>query len=143
MTNLNNQYPSKYSNGKYVSAAQYITELICENKAQKDKLDLHYRFWVNPVWEKYYRNQIASAHALLKKYSAKAIIMALNDIKASKIYSLRAPHLVPIIEQKESIIQTQNTELTRNFCRNNTTFRRSKDSKNNIINKLEDIDNGS
>jgi hypothetical protein len=37
-----NKYLSKYSNGKTVSAAQYITEIICENKAKRDKLDLHW-----------------------------------------------------------------------------------------------------
>ena len=40
-------YPSRYSNGKTVSAAQYITELICEHKANIEKLDLHYKFWTN------------------------------------------------------------------------------------------------
>jgi hypothetical protein len=142
MTNI--KYPSRYSNGKYVSAAQYITEIICENKAKKDKLDLHHRFWLTPLWEKYYRNQIASAHSLLKKYSAKAIIGALSDSKASKIYSLRAPHLIPIIEQKQALCDAENTEFTLDINRKeNISFRRSKDTKDNIINKLKDLDNGS
>jgi len=44
------KYISKYSNGKQVSAAQYITELICENKARIEQKDLHYRFWNNKEW---------------------------------------------------------------------------------------------
>ena len=99
-----NIYPSRYSNGKSVSAAQYITELICEHKAKKDKLDLHFKFWIKPTWEKYYKNQIGSAHKLLKKYSAKAIIKALQDSKSTNIYSLRAPHLTPIIDQYQSLV---------------------------------------
>ena len=34
------QYPSRYSPGGWVSAPQYITELICEKKAQKDQKEL-------------------------------------------------------------------------------------------------------
>jgi hypothetical protein len=64
----NNTYPSKYSNGKFVSAAQFITEMICENKAVKENKDLHYRFWSNKQWASFYRSQIASAHKLLKEY---------------------------------------------------------------------------
>ena len=45
------KYISKYSNGKEVSAAQYITELICENKAKQDKKDLHYKFDHDWDWD--------------------------------------------------------------------------------------------
>ena len=105
-------YPSRYSNGKTVSAAQYITELICEHKANIEKLDLHYKFWTNKEWSKYYRDQIATANKLLKKYNPKAIIRALNDRKAEKIYSLRAPHLLAIIDHHETLIESENLNLT-------------------------------
>jgi len=70
-------YISKYSNDKEVSAAQYITEIICEHQAIRNKKDLHFRFWVSDEWAVYFRNQISSAHKLLKKYSSKAIVLAL------------------------------------------------------------------
>lgn len=134
------RYPSKYSNGKTVTAAQYITELICENMAKKDKKDLHYRFWVSPEWEKYYRNQIASAHALLKKYTDTAIIRALNNPKSERIYSLRAPHLPAIIEQEQMVLDTQNQELSINLERpENVAFSKPK-VKSNIISKLKDLE---
>lgn len=138
------KYISKYSNGKEVSEAQYITELICENKAKKDGLDLHYRFWTNKKWNLYYRNQIASANKLLLKYNAKAIIAALKDISASKIYSLRAPHLAPIIEKHEEILNKANQSLTLQINRvNDNSFRKNIQSRNNnIISKLKDLDNG-
>ena len=44
---MQNKYPSKYSNNKTVSAAQYITEIICEKKAKREGKDLHYIFWLN------------------------------------------------------------------------------------------------
>lgn len=134
-------YPSRYSNGKSVSAAQYITELICEHKAKIEKLDLHYRFWTNKEWSKYYRDQIATSNKLLKKYSAKSIIKALNDKAAEKIYSLRAPHLIAIIEKHEFLIQSESTKLTQEVDRKaNQTFRKKDTTKKNILSKLKEID---
>jgi hypothetical protein len=137
----NHKYISKYSNGKEVSAAQYITEIICEHKAKLDKLDLHYRFWINKKWSTFYRNQIASANQLLEKYSAKAIIAALNQPKASKIYSLRAPFLKDIIDQQEKILESQNQELTMKFDRSSDKKFKTNKSEQNIISKLKDLDN--
>lgn len=141
--NTKNKYVSKYSNGKLVSAAQYITELICENKARKDKNDLHYRFWVSKKWSLYYRNQIASANKLLETYDAKAVIGALRDKQAEGIYSLRAPHLKPIIEKHADLIQNQNLELTIDIDRDEKKTYRQPSRPNNIISKLKELDNGS
>jgi hypothetical protein len=135
------KYISKYSNGKEVSQAQFITEIICERKAQKDKLDLHYRFWVHNKWAAFFRNQIGSAHKLLKTYSAKAIIRALNTDQGKKIYSLRAPHLPAIIEQQEINIKQENTSLSLTIERKeNITFGIKSSVSKNIISKLKDLD---
>lgn len=137
------KYISKYSNNKEVSAAQYITELICENKAKKDKLDLHYRFWLNKEWASYYRNQIASAYKLVKKYDDAAIVRALKNPKAAKIYSLRAPHLTPIIEEEQQKLDAENKNLTLDLTRvENVKFGTTTNKRNkNIFSKLKDIDN--
>jgi len=143
MTN-ENSYPSKYSNGKNVSAAQFITEIICENKAITERKDLHYKFWTNKEWSKFYRNQIGTAHKLLKKYSPSAIIKALKNTKARNIYSLRAPHLIPIIEQEQSLLDSKDaTQKDYSDSRQvqNIKFRQNTQSKN-IISKLREIDNG-
>lgn len=135
-----NKYLSKYSNGKEVSAAQYITEIICEHKALLEKKDLHYRFWQSKEWSKFYRDQISSSHKLLKKYSAKAIIAALKDEKARRIFSLRAPFLPDIIKKHEKILESQNNELKLKIDRkNNSTYH--KNEKKGILSKLEDFDN--
>jgi hypothetical protein len=134
------EYISKYSNGKVVSAAQYITEIICERKALINKEDLHYRFWLQSKWEVFYRNQIGSAHKLLKKYSSKSIIRALNTDKGKKIYSLRAPHLPPIIEEQEVVLKSENQNLNLNLQRKeNVSFPTNKATKN-IITKLKGLD---
>lgn len=136
----NAKYPSRYSNGKDVSAAQYITELICEHKAQLNHIDLHYRFWVTKEWSAYYRNQIGSANKLLEKYHARAIIKALNDSRASKIYSLRAPHLISIIDQYQQALEHENTELTTDYDRKDNIVHRKSSNKPNIISKLRDLE---
>lgn len=134
------KYPSRYSNGKDVSAAQYITELICEHKAQLNRIDLHYRFWVTKEWSAYYRNQIGSANKLLEKFHPKAIIKALNDARASKIYSLRAPHLLSIIEEYQRIVEQENTELSIDYDRKDNIVHRKLTNKPNIISKLRDLE---
>jgi len=134
------KYISKYSNGKAVSPAQYITEIICEHKAKKEKKDLHYRFWTTKYWETYYRNQIATANKLLLTYSAEDIIDGLNDAKAQKIYSLRAPFLKPIIENAQRNNQAKNKTLSKNFDRTEKKVFRKHISTNNIISRLEELD---
>lgn len=138
------KYPSRYSSGKLVSAAQYITELICENKAKNDGLDIHLKFWTNPKWSRFYRDQIATANKLLKTYEPKAIIKALSDIKSKNIYSLRAPHLLPIIQKYQKQVENEIKPISKNIDRSlNSTFRQEPNTKQNIISKLKELDNES
>ena len=143
---MTNRYPSRYSNSKLVSAAQYITELVCENKAKYDGLDLHAKFWQNNSWSKHYRNQIPSANKLLKKYHPKAIIKALQDNQGSKIYSLRAQHLVPIIEKYQKIIDLEaekQKDTTNDIEYKSAESYRKYKQKPNILSKLEELDDES
>jgi len=141
------KYPSKYSNGKDVSAAQYITELICEKKAKLNKKDLHYRFWTNKEWSGFFRNQIGSANKLLKQYDELAIIKALTSQEAQKIYSLRAPHLAPIIEREQAKLQQEKSKPTMDIKRVDANINivvprmGGKTGKTNIINLLKDLEN--
>lgn len=137
---MNKKYPSKYSNGKLVSAAQYITEIICEKKAKREGKDLHYRFWLNKEWAAFYRNQISSANKLVKQYNELAVVKALNNPKAEKIYSLRAPHLIPIIEQEEKVLSLKNHELSLDLQRKKDVVYNKPKTKNNIISKLKDLE---
>ena len=133
---------SKYSNNKEVSAAQFITELICENKAKVDKKDLHFRFWNNKEWAKFYRDQIASANKLLKQYYPLDIIKALKTPKGQKIYSLRAKHFIPmILEQqvKSSDLKASSANLNINRIENPNIKKHS--VSKNILTTLEDLDN--
>jgi hypothetical protein len=137
---ITKKYLSKYSNGKTVSAAQYITEIICEHKAIRDKKDLHYRFWTTPYWSKFYKDQIASSIKLLKSYDAEDIIGALRDARGQKIYSLRAPFLKPIIEEISEANKKKNKTLSKEFDRTEKTDFRKHIPSNNIISKLKDLE---
>lgn len=140
-----NKYPSKYSNGKKVSAAQYITEMICEKKAKKDKVDIHYRFWLNKEWSSFYRNQIASANKLLSKYDDMAIIKALSSPKMSNIYSLRYPNLESIIKEEQLKLDAQSIKLEQSKIDYNRVdqhnYRKQFKQNKSIISKIEEIDN--
>jgi len=135
------KYLSKYSNGKSVSAAQYITEIICEHLALKDKKDLHYKFWLNKEWSKFYRSQIFTANKLLKTYHPKAIINALKTTKAQKIYSLRAPHLLAIIQQEQTKLDQQTTEQTQDIKRVSNSSGEKHIKSKNILDLIKEIDN--
>ena len=98
---MDKNYQSKYSpDENLVTAAQYITEIICEKKAQSEGRGLPYKFWQHEEWGKYYREQIPAANKLLAKYDEKDIIAALRDKRTDKIYSLRNQYLKRIIEDK-------------------------------------------
>lgn len=95
------RYPSRYSPGKFVSAAQYITEFICEAKARKEQTSLPIRFWELPDWKKYYQFQVTICNRLLKQFKAAAILAALKNPKAKYIYSLQAPFLKNLIKMEQ------------------------------------------
>tara|TARA_B100000902_G_C26546168_1_gene544906 strand:- start:53 stop:469 length:417 start_codon:yes stop_codon:yes gene_type:complete len=134
------RYKSKYSK-KTVTAAQYVTEVICEHKALRDKKDLYYRFWINKEWANFFRNQIATANKLIEQYGEKAVIRALNDSRSKRIFSLRAPSLLKTIKEKVIEVEKENQTLTKKFDRNKSTEFRKRQNKKSIFDKLEDIDN--
>lgn len=70
-------YNTKYheENG----AVQYIMELICKRKAKKDGILLEKRFWTDPVWQKFYKEQIVAAKKLLNMYDEKAVVKTIED----------------------------------------------------------------
>lgn len=135
------KFRSKYSNNKLVSPAQYITELICENKAKIDKKDLHFKFWLNKEWAIFYKNQIATANKLLKTYEPEHIIRALKTFPGQKIYSLRAPHLSKLIEkEKNQANKIQKTE-TKPIERNKLPkIKTNLYKKPNILDTLKDTE---
>lgn len=134
------EFISKYSNGKKVSAAQYLVEFICERIAKIKKKDLHYKFWLSKEWEKEYKGQIGAANKLLKSYDIKNILHALKSDRGSKIYSLRAPHLPGIIETTNLPSDINLKSIDRSVVKSKG---KQGSNKKNIIDILKDIEHGS
>ena len=134
------QYPSRYSPGGWVSAPQYITELICEKKAQKEQKELPIKFWEIKDWCKYYKYQITLANKLIKSHGEDVVIAALKDNRCWSTYSLRAPRLKEVIaeKEKEKVERTQNTEY--NIKDSEEVRHKTGNNQKSIISKLRDLD---
>lgn len=78
------KYESIYSDRK-VSAAQYIAELVCLNRANKLGIDLPIYFWNSPQWKQFYTLQLIHANKLLKEFDEASII---KFARQKKIWSL-------------------------------------------------------
>ena len=101
------KFPSLYSPKKFVTATQYIIELVCQKKATKEKKDLPLQFWKLPEWEKFFVSQLRKCRLLLKKYDEMAIINALRNKRAYNITNLFAPWLIDIIEEEQRLLTTK------------------------------------
>jgi len=89
------KYKSQFT-GEYILAHQYITEIVVDRKARRDKIELPYKYWLSiEKWKKEFKTQVQQAGKLLKKYDPKAIINALNNNKWC--YSLMSPVLLKSI----------------------------------------------
>jgi hypothetical protein len=137
------KFISKYSNNKEVTPSQFITEMICEKKAQYNNEDLHYRFWTTKKWSVFFRNQIATANKLVKDFDPIAIVKALKNPKAKFLYSLRAPSLKAIIQQEQEILNSKNKELSKPLERKEIVEHKRPNNTKNILSKLKELDNGS
>lgn len=141
------KYQSRYADDTWVTAAQYITELVCEKKAQNERKELPQKFWNLPEWKKFFAMQVLAANELLKIYPAKAVILALNDGRTKKMFSLRFPALDAVIEEYKKKIEREERELagvdkmevsdTATTTKPRTPFKKSKKS---ILSKLENVD---
>lgn len=137
------KFISKYSNNKEVTPAQFITEMICEKKAQYNKEDLHYKFWTTKKWSAFFRNQIATANKLVQEYDPIAVVKALKNPKTKFLYSLRAPSLKAIIQQEQDILNSKNKELSKTLERKEVVEHKRPSNTKTILSKLKELDNGS
>ena len=79
------------STSKPCSAAQYIAEMVCIRRSERDnKGSLEYKFWNNSKNEEY-QTQIRVASKLIKKFGSEAILHYLNG-SGKNVYSLGFLH---------------------------------------------------
>jgi len=130
--------------GQACNAAQYIAEMVCLREAEKQRVGRPaYALWNTDKWQKKFKSQVTKAYTLLKKYSDKAIINALNSYKGKNIYSLRVKFLEPMIKkEQESIDKLEATEIKKVKYEDNTMQRPRKSfGKKSLFSKLENLDN--
>jgi len=90
MTQKNSKKYKSISTGQECSGAQYIAELICIRKSEKEnKGSLGYKFWKRG---NAYEIQIRAASKLIKKYSEEAVLKYLNSPRGKNVYSLGYLH---------------------------------------------------
>lgn len=144
------------STGNPCTAAQYIAELVCTRKRNKDNTgSLPYKFWNNSHKEEY-EIQIRVANKIIKKYGEEALMHFLNKGSGTKTYSLGFLHSskkfvliskfvengilesVKIIEEQSSrpkkIIEVTEDGLT--------YTKRTKKNNNTLLNKIRKAENG-
>lgn len=96
----------------YVDAANYLAELVCRRKQEKENSgSLPIKFWNHPKYRTLYVREVSQARNLLKIYSPLAIIDALSDYRSRFILSLRNKKLIKVIEEyQKKIPDSQFTE---------------------------------
>jgi hypothetical protein len=86
----NDQRYKSISTGQPCSAAQYMAEMVCIRRAEREnKGSLGYKFWNTGDL---YQIQVRVAHKLIKKYGEKAILHYLNSPSGKNVYSLGFLH---------------------------------------------------
>lgn len=118
----------------YVDAPNYIAELVCKRKQEKEgQGTLPIKFWNHPKYKSLYIREVSQARNLLKSYSEIAIIKSLEDYRSKFILSLRNKRLIPIIEEyNKQVGQKSFTEETENII----IVSKPMPSKTNILRKL-------
>ncbi len=141
------RYPSRYSpkvdedGFAWVTGRQYIIELICENKARKERKDLPRAFYDLPEWQKFYQSQInnRSLGKLIETHGIDKIISFLMENK--HIMSLRPKWVHNKLQEYKYTSPTRpdndkqndhNFEKKERFATNN--------NKSSIISKLEELE---
>lgn len=90
------------SNGNFITGAQYIAEIMVMREAEKEQVKLSQHFWSSNPWKQKLQSQVTKCYQLLKTFSEKAIINAIQ--KNKWLYSLRS-------NKAKELIQIEQTKL--------------------------------
>ena len=136
------KYPSIFSPGKECGELQYICELLCQKKADFDKVRLPPRFWDTlPSWERYFKKNLRKVAKLLKIYDARAIINVLRSPAFKNRFSIFTEYADNLIKkEQDKIILAQKIEKTVVVVPDVTQKPRRQNTQQGIIGKLSQLD---
>ena len=140
---MNKNYKHK-TTGQNCNAAQYIAEMVCLRKAEKQNVGKPaYALWNTEIWKKEFQSQVTKAYQLLNKFDEKAIINALTSCSGKSIYSLRVTFLSDLISKEQSKLDTINSkEVKETKFNDNTLFLPNQPyGKKSKISDLRKLDN--
>lgn len=137
------------STGQLCTLPQYVAEVICLRKCEKEnKGQLAFKFW-NKNQKKTYQAQIVCANRLIEKYGEDAILSFLKNNK--NIYSLGFyyPHkfVDEIICKEAEVLKKKNKERAQESTKieekpiDIAPAKRSR-RKNNLISQIRKIEDG-
>ncbi len=115
-----NKYPSKFGVSRWVTAHQWLAEMMCERRARQEKKGLPLQFWRAQPWGGIFRQQAAAAYRLMKRVDpemtgtgARAVSRFLRSEGGKRIYSLAGAFLVPLIEQQHRLVLLEEEQALR------------------------------
>ena len=137
-----NKYPSIYSPNKQINAVQYICELLCQKKADFEKIRLPIKFWdTMPKWNRYFRKNLRNVAKLLKIYDERAIINVLRSKEFGRRYSLFTDFADKlIIKEQEKINLSQAIEKDIVVRSDINQKPRQQNVKQGILSKLAELE---
>ena len=137
-----NKYPSIYSPNKQINAVQYICELLCQKKADFEKIRLPMKFWdTMPKWNRYFRKNLRNVAKLLKIYDERAIINVLRSREFGRRYSIFTEFAEKlIIKEQEKINLSQAVEKDIVVRSDINQKPRQQNVKQGILSKLAELE---
>ncbi len=83
------KFQSKYTD-KWVTAAQWVAEQMCERQARSEKRALSARFWEAAEWAATFRKNVTAASALIREFGEAAVFAAVKRQDVAWCSSLKA-----------------------------------------------------
>ncbi len=147
----NRKYKSLFNN-ESCGAAQYIAELVCKRRSEKEnKGSLSYKFWNTGPQKVMYQTQVRAANKVIKKYGEDAVLHYLRN-KGWNVYSLGFLHkskkFVLILDfvkdglEEAKVLVEKEAKREKKVIEMPTGDRklRKPRSKNSLLSKLRNID---
>jgi hypothetical protein len=126
------------STGDFIMTNQYLAEIVVKRRAEKEKYNLPYKYWNgDSTWAKEYKKQLVFASRLLKKYSAKAIIKALEIVHWS--YSLATQKLKDECAKQQKIIDAEVINESKIEVTDTINFKTTKPKIGGLLGKIKNV----